>query len=70
MYKFNSLFIKILTQSREFLNQRKQIYFKNWKNKNELEKGNVKLNSIKEISKGIKTAKKQINDSKNYEKIN
>jgi hypothetical protein len=27
------------------------------------------LNSVKEISKNIKAAKKQINDSKKYEKI-
>ena len=68
MNKLCSLPQKSLTQSREVLNQRKQITTKIESLKNELDKGLVNLNTIKEILKDIKTAKKQINDSKNYEK--
>ncbi len=69
MNKLCSLPQKSLTQSREVLNQRKQITTKIESLKTELDKGLVKMNSIKEILKDIKTAKKQINDSKNYHKI-
>ena len=69
MNKLISLPQKSLSQSREVLNQRKQINLKIKSLKNELDKGVIKMNSINEILKDIKIIKKKINDSKNYEKM-